>query len=116
MTIKDRLVTFLAAGLLASSVAAHAQSAVDPDPNVAPSTAGEEAELPDAPANAPQISADPDPNVGPSTGQEEAGLPPTAAGAPQTAADPDPNLGPSTTGEESEIQSGTVGNSSNLGK
>ena len=108
MTIKSQLMTLFAAGTLASAVAAHAQGAMAPDPNIAPSTTGEEAELPGTVANSPELAAAPDPNVGPSTTAEEAELPGTSAHSPELAAAPDPNLGPSTTDEEAQIQSGVI--------
>ena len=46
MTIKTRWMTLFAAGLLISSVAARAQGATAPDPNVAPSTGAVEVEIP----------------------------------------------------------------------
>jgi len=72
MTIKSKLVTLFAAGMLASTVAAHAQGAMAPDPNIAPSTSGEEAKNPGTTANSPELAAAPDPNLGPSTADEEA--------------------------------------------
>ena len=72
MTIKSKLMILFSAGMLASTVAAHAQGAMAPDPNIAPSTSGEEAELPGTVANSPQLAAAPDPNLGPSTTDEEA--------------------------------------------
>ena len=53
MTIKSKLATLFAAGMLASTVAAHAQGAMAPDPNIAPSTSGVEAEIPGTTANSP---------------------------------------------------------------
>jgi hypothetical protein len=108
MTIKSKLATLFAAGMLASTVAAHAQGAMAPDPNVAPSTSGEEAEIPGTTANSLELAAAPDPNVGPSTSGEEAELPGTTANSPQLAAAPDPNLGLSTAEEEAAIQSGVL--------
>ena len=108
MTIKSKLATLFAAGMLASAVAAHAQGAMAPDPNIAPSTSSEEAELPGTTANSPELAAAPDPNVGPSTTDEEAELPGTSAHSPELAVAPDPNLGPSTTDEEAAIQSGVL--------
>jgi hypothetical protein len=104
MTIKIKLATLFAAGTL-SAVAAHAQGAMAPDPNVAPSTRSEEVELQGKTANSPELAAAPDPNVGPSTSGEEAKLPGTTSNSPQLAAAPDPNLGPSTADSEAEIQS-----------
>jgi len=108
MTIKSKWTTLFAAGMLASAVAAHAQGAMAPDPNIAPSTSSEEAELPGTTANSPELAAAPDPNVGPSTTDEEAELPGTSAHSPELAVAPDPNLGPSTTDEEAAIQSGVL--------
>jgi hypothetical protein len=67
MTIQSKLAPFIAAGMLLSSVAAHSQTATDPDPDVAPSTADEEAQLPAAPADKPELATDPDPDLAPST-------------------------------------------------
>ena len=108
MTIKSKLAILFAAGMLASTVAAHAQAAMAPDPNIAPSTTSEEAELPGTTANNPELAAAPDPNVGPSTTGEEAELPRTTANSPRLAAAPDPNLGPSTSDSEAETQSGML--------
>ena len=107
MTIKSKLATLFAAGMLASTVAAHAQGAMAPDPNIAPSTSGVEAEM-SGTANGPELAADPDPNEGPSTSSAEAEVTGTTANSPELAAAPDPNLGPSTVDETSEIQSGVV--------
>src|SRR5713101_4372141 len=57
MTIKSKLMILFSAGMLASTVAAHAQGAMAPDPNIAPSTSGEEAELPGTTANSPMLAA-----------------------------------------------------------
>ena len=108
MTIKNKLAILLTAGMLASTVAAHAQGAMAPDPNIAPSTSGEEAELRGAIPNSPQLAAAPDPNLGPSTGGAEAELPGTTSNSPQLAAAPDPNLGPSTADQEAEIRPGML--------
>jgi hypothetical protein len=82
MTTKTRWMTLFAAGLLTSGVAAHAQGASAPDPNIAPSASAVEVEIPRTAANAPALAAAPDPNVGPSTAEEEAELPRTAANSP----------------------------------
>ena len=95
MTIQSKLAPFIAAGMLLSSVAAHSQTAAAPDPNIAPSTVGEEAQLPATSANSPQLSTDPDADVAPSTVGEEAQLPHTPADKPQLATDPDPDIAPS---------------------
>ena len=108
MTIKSKLVILFAAGMLTSTVAAHAGSAMAPDPNIAPSTSGEEAEIPGTTANSPELAVAPDPNVGPSISGEEAELPGTTASSPELAVAPDPNLGPSTADQKAEIQSGLV--------
>jgi hypothetical protein len=108
MMIKSKVMPFFAAGILLSSVAARAD-AIGSDPNLAPSTAGEEAQLPGTPANRLQTGMDPDPNVAPSTAGEEAQIAGTPPNTPETATEPDPNIAPSTTGEEEEIQSGTIG-------
>ena len=55
MTIKSKLVTLFAAGMLVSTVAAHAQGAMAPDPNIAPSTSGE-AEKPQSGVGASSVS------------------------------------------------------------
>jgi hypothetical protein len=99
MIIHSKLAPFITAGLLLSSVAARAQTAVAPDPNMAPSTAGEEATLPATSANSPQLSTDPDPDVAPSIAGEEAELPSSPANSPQLATAPNPDLAPSGTGE-----------------
>jgi hypothetical protein len=103
MTMKSRLVSFFAAGMLVSTVAAHAQVATVPDPNLAPSTSDAEAGLPASPANSPELAADPDTNLAPSTADAEAELPPSAADSPELADVPDPNVSPST--EEAETRS-----------
>jgi len=105
MTIKSKLVTLFAAGTLASAVAAHAQGAMAPDPNIGPSTTIEEAELPGTTANSPELATAADPNLGPSTSAEEAQLPNTSAHSPELAVAPDPNLGSSPTSVEAAIQS-----------
>ena len=74
MTIKSKWTTLFAAGMLASAVAAHAQGAMAPDPNIAPSTSSEEAELPGTSAHSPELAVAPDPNLGPSTTDEEAAI------------------------------------------
>src|SRR6266849_4706395 len=103
MTIQNTLVPFIA-GLLMSSVAAHAQTTAAPDPNLAPSTVEEEATIPETTANSPQLAMDPDPDLAPSIVDEEARIPDTPANSQQLAADPDPDIAPSTSGEEARIQ------------
>ena len=105
MTIKSKLMTLFAAGTLASAVAAHAQGAMAPDPNIAPSTTIEEADLPGTTANSPELATAADPNLGPSTSAEEAQLPKTSADSPELAVAPDPNLGSSPTNLERVFQS-----------
>jgi hypothetical protein len=96
MTIQNKLAPFIAAGVLMSSVAAHSQTVAAPDPNMAPSTVGEESTLPATAASKPQLSTDPDPDLAPSIAGEEAQLPGTPADSPQLATDPDPDLATST--------------------
>ena len=90
MTIKSKLMILFAAGMLASTVAAHAQGAMAPDPNIAPSTSGEEAELPGTTTNSPELAAAPDPNVGPSSTEEEAEIQSVVPGAHVLAASHSP--------------------------
>ena len=94
MTIKSKLATFFAAGTLTAAVAAHAQYAAVPDPNLAPSTSAAEAELPGTPSNAPELAAEPDPDLAPSTSDAESELPGTPPDSPELAAEPNPNLAP----------------------
>ena len=58
MTIKRTLTTLSAAGMLTAAIAAHAQYAAVPDPNLSPSTSAAEAELPGTPSNAPELAAE----------------------------------------------------------
>jgi hypothetical protein len=95
MTIHSKLAPFIAAGVLVSSVAAHAQTPAAPDPNIAPSTVEEESSLPGTAASVPQLAMDPDPDLAPSIVGEEAQLPATSANSPQLATDPDPDIAPS---------------------
>ena len=104
MTTKSKFMTFLAAGILTSTVAAHAQTAMAVDPNLAPSTSGEESRILGTDPSSVQLAAAPDANVGPSTTVEEARIQATASNSPQLAAAPDPNLAPSTAGEEAKMQ------------
>ena len=94
MTIKNTLTTFAAAGMLTAAIAAHAQYAAIPDPNLAPSTSAAEAELPGTPSNAPQLAAEPDPDLAPSVSEAESELPGTPPNSPELAAEPNPNLAP----------------------
>src|SRR5919197_894716 len=90
--MKTTFVTLIAAGILGSSIAAHAQ-AVAPDPNLAPTTSAGEARIPPTSPDSPQLAVAADPNIGPSTNAGEALIPPTSPDAPQLAVAPDPNLG-----------------------
>ena len=92
MTIRKTLVSFIASAFLVSSVAAHAQTAAETDPNVAPSTAEEELTLPESNPNRPQVATDPDPDVAPSIAGQDAQLPPSPPKSPQFATDPDPDV------------------------
>jgi len=94
MTIHSKLASFIAAGIFAASLAAHAQTATAPDPNIAPSTAEEDSTLPPSPPSDPQLAMDPDPDVAPSTAGQEAQLPPSSPDSPQLATDPNPDLAP----------------------
>ena len=94
MTIKRTLTTLFAAGMLTAAIAAHAQYAAVPDPNLGPSTSAAEAELPGTPSNAPELAAEPDPDLAPSISEAESKLPGTPPGSPELAAEPNPNLAP----------------------
>ena len=89
--MKTKLLTVVAAGILGSSIAAHAQ-AVAPDPNLAPTTSVEEIRIARTSRNSPQLAVAPDPNVAPSTSEAEALIPATSPESPQLAVAPDPNL------------------------
>ena len=103
MTSKSKLVTFLTAGVLGLSAAAHARTAVAPDPNLAP-TDGEQSQILTAGVEGAQLAEAPDSNLSPSTIAVEAAIPATLADAPQLAAAPDANLGTSTTNAEANIE------------
>jgi hypothetical protein len=92
MTIQSKLGSFLAAGTLVCSVAAHAQNAMAPDPDIAPSTQQEESTLPHSNPNSPELAGDPDPDEGPTIAGEDAELPPSPPNSPQLATDPDPDI------------------------
>jgi hypothetical protein len=92
MTIENKLASFIATILLAGSVAAHAQNAVAPDPNIAPSTAEEELALPESTGNGPKLAKAPDPDLAPSIAGEDARLPASAPNRPQLATNPDPDI------------------------
>src|SRR6266851_469640 len=93
MTIQSKLAQLIAAGVLVSSVAAHAQTAAAP--NIAPSTVEEESTLPGTAANVPQLAMDRDPDLAPSSAGEQAQRPATSANSPQLAVAPDPDIAPS---------------------
>ena len=92
--MKSTMAFFIAAGLLASSIASIAQAATNLDPNLAPSTISE-VDMAHA-ANGPELASDPDPNLGSTTAVEEARVPDVDQGAPELAMAPDPNLAAST--------------------
>src|SRR2546423_7662398 len=102
MTSKNRLMTVFAVGILASTVAARAQTAVAPDPNLGPSTADQVSQLQPTPANSPQLAAAPDPDFGLAIRAEQAETAVTPG--PQLAVAPDPNLAP-TIDEETQSRS-----------
>jgi len=101
--MKTNLLTLVVAGILGSAVAAHAQ-AVAPDPNLAPTTSGEEARITPTSPDSPQLAVAADPNIGPSTSEQEALIKPTSKDSPQLAVAPDPNLGEPGTGVAAEMQ------------
>jgi hypothetical protein len=101
MTTKSKLMTLIAAGMLVSSVAARAQYAIAPDPNLGPTTADAEALIPSTAANTPQIATAPDANLG----HSEAEIAPTSPGSPQLAMVPDVNFGESASDEAVVMQS-----------
>jgi len=109
MTIKNKVATLFAVGTLASAIAARAQVATTPDPNLAPSTSAAEAELPASPVNSRELATVPDPDLAPSTSDAEALLPGTIAGSPELATIPDPNLAPPAVDGGTEIQHGSQG-------
>jgi hypothetical protein len=92
MTIQSKLASFLAAGTLVCSVAAQAQNAMAPDPDIAPSAQQEESTLPHSNPNSPELAGDPDPDEGPTIAGEDATLPPSPPNSPQLATDPDPDI------------------------
>jgi hypothetical protein len=105
--MKTKLVTLLAAGILGSSIAAHAQ-AVAPDPNLAPTTSGEEERIAPTSPHSRQLAIAADPNIGPSTSGEEVLIPPTSKDSPQLAVAPDPNFGGAGFGETPAMQAARV--------
>jgi|RhiMetdeSRZDD1v2_1073273.scaffolds.fasta_scaffold573806_2 hypothetical protein len=92
MTIENKLASFIATILLAGSVAAHAQNAAAPDPNIAPSTVEQELALPEDSGSGAQLAMAPDPDVAPSIAEQEANLPDSSPDRPQLALDPDADI------------------------
>jgi len=92
MTIKSKIASFILPGLLVSAVAAHAQNAAAPDPNIAPSTAQEELALPPSNPNTPRVAKTPDPDVAPSIAGQDRHLPPSPPNRRQLAMDLDPDI------------------------
>ena len=92
MTIKGRIVSFLSASMLVSAVAAHAQNAAAPDPNIAPSTVQEELALPESSAKSPRLARAPDPDVAPSIAGQDRHLPPSPPNRRQLATTLDADL------------------------
>ena len=115
MTNRNRLVTVFAAGVLGLTVAAHAQDAMAPDPNLAPSMGSEASDLASTATDNRQLAANPDPNLGPSTSDAEAELPRTTANSPQLATAICTNLGASTDDREAKKQAGAVDGSAASG-
>lgn len=102
MTNKSRLITLFAAGILASTAAAHAQTAPSLDSNFGESprlsvTSG-------TAANGPELAGVPDPNFGTAVSASEAELEGSVARGPQLAVAPDPNLAPSTNEQATSVQ------------
>jgi hypothetical protein len=92
MTINSKIASFVSAGMLVSAVAAHAQNAAAPDPNLAPSTEQEELSLPQSDPNAPRLARDPDPDVAPSISRQDRHLPPSPPNRRQLATELDPDI------------------------
>jgi hypothetical protein len=109
MTIKNKVATLFAVGTFASAVAARAQGAMVPDPNLAPSTSAAEATLPGTPENRPELAAIPDPNLAPPFSGAEGLTPDTIVAGPELAMIPDPNLAPEAVDNGTEIQHGLLG-------
>jgi hypothetical protein len=95
MTKNGKLGLLMAAGMLASSVAARAQNATIPDPNLAPSTVQDPSSLPGIAATGRQRAKVPDPDLAPSMSGAERKLRPSSPNAPELATEPDPDLAPS---------------------
>jgi hypothetical protein len=86
--MKTKMAVFIATGLLASSIASIAQAATSFDSNLAPSAVVEEADAQQAAA----FARDPDPNVAPTTAAEEARIGEVDESTREIASVPDPNL------------------------
>jgi len=95
MTNNRKLALSMAAGLLVSSIAAHAQNATVPDPNLAPSTVQDPSSVPGIAATGRQRAKVPDPDLAPSMSAAERKLRPSSPNAPELATEPDPDLAPS---------------------
>src|SRR5256885_4354238 len=108
---KTNLAALIAAGILGSSIAAHAQ-AIAPDPNLAPTTSAEEERIPTTSPSSPQLALAVDPNVGPSTSAEEARIPPTSPNSPQLAVAPNPDFGQPSSTESAPMQAGRISGTS----
>jgi hypothetical protein len=106
MTFKSELATFFAAVVLASTVAAHAEGATIPDPNLATSPGSEEIALFGAPSSGPALAAVPDPNLDPSSSVVVALIPPSDG--PWLASIPDPDVAPSAIDEQPQTQRGLL--------
>jgi hypothetical protein len=109
MTIKNKVATLFAVGTFASAIAARAQVATVPDPNLAPSTSAAEAELPATAVNSPQLATIPDPDMAPPFSGVEGLTPDTIVAGPELAMVPDPNLAPQAVDNGKEIQHGLLG-------
>ena len=95
MTTNGKLGLLMAAGMLASSVAAHAQNATIPDPNLAPSTVQDPSSLLGIAATGRQRAKVPDPDLAPSMSAAERKLRASPPNSPELATEPDPDLAPS---------------------
>jgi hypothetical protein len=99
MTMKNKFATLIAFGLIASAVAAHADGATIPDPNLAQTSSESEPALVATNASSPELASIPDPNLAPTTGEAEPSLVATNANGPELASIPDPNMAPAATDE-----------------
>jgi hypothetical protein len=109
MTIKNKVATLFAVGTLASALAASAQVAMVPDPNLAPSTSVAEAKLPGTAEKSPELAAIPDPNLAPPFSGTEGMTVDTIVAGPELAMIPDPNLAQPAADGKTEIQPGLLG-------